>query len=524
MRAAATPPPSDDIEPPRAPLSPLRVAIALITLTVALSGSVVGIRTAVDNSGSVAPPWFAPYVDTTLTPSYAFQDHEMSPSKDVVLAFVVADPAAGCTPSWGGAYSLDQASTALDLDRRISQVRARGADVIVSFGGRRGTELAAACTDVTRLTAAYAQVVSRYSVGTIDLDVEGAALDDTAAVQRRVQALAILQRQVRAAGKPLAIWLTVPVGPAGMNANAAGVVAGLLAGGVDLGGVNLMTMDFGSAGHGAGDLLGTAETALGAAHDQVAAAYAKAGLGLNSKHIWHKLGATVMIGQNDVAAERFSVADAQSLIGFATGRGMARLSAWSINRDVQCGTNFAQIGVLSNTCSGVAQRPLEFSEVFGQLSGDPQAVAGVVTTPDLLAAPTPGVQDDASTAPYPIWQPQGTYRAGYKVVWRGQVYAASWYSQNFAPDTAGQLSSQTPWQLLGPVLPGDRPLVIPTLAPGTYPVWSSTATYAQGTRVLLHGLPYQARYSTTGSAPVADQADPALSSWTPLYQVPGEPY
>jgi chitinase len=55
-------------------------------------------------------------------------------------------------------------------------------------------------------------------------------------------------------------------------------------------------------------------------------------------------------------------------------------------------------------------------------------------------------------------------------------------------------------------------------------VWSSTATYAQGTRVLLHGLPYQARYSTTGSAPVADQADPALSSWTPLYQVPGEPY
>ncbi|MGH7747812.1 MAG: hypothetical protein ACREQ5_24085, partial [Candidatus Dormibacteria bacterium] len=85
MQAAVPTPPPADIEPPRPRLSPLRVAVALITLTIALSGTVVGIRSAVDNSGSVPAPWFAPYVDTTLTPYYAFQDHDQNPNKDVVL-------------------------------------------------------------------------------------------------------------------------------------------------------------------------------------------------------------------------------------------------------------------------------------------------------------------------------------------------------------------------------------------------------------------------------------------------------
>ena len=45
---------------------------------------------------------------------------------DVVLGFVVADPDDACTPSWGGAYTLDEAATGLDLDRRIARYRERG--------------------------------------------------------------------------------------------------------------------------------------------------------------------------------------------------------------------------------------------------------------------------------------------------------------------------------------------------------------------------------------------------------------
>jgi chitinase len=309
-----------------------------------------------------------------------------------------------------------------------------------------------------------------------------------------------------------------------MNANALRVVDAVLGAGVDLAGVNLMTMDFG--GGVGGDMLGTVEQALNAAHDQISAAYAHARIGLNSRHVWNHMGVTVMIGQNDIAGERFAVADAQALVTFASTQGMARLSEWSLNRDTQCGADFAQIGVLSNTCSGVAQqRPLQFTEVFGQVSGDAAVAAGVVTTPDPLTTPAPAVtQDDPATSPYPIWRPQGMYRAGYKVVWRGEVYVAKWYSQNFAPDTPGQLSWQTPWQLVGPVLPGDRPLSVPTLATGTYPAWTATGSYPQGTKVLYQGLPYQARYFTSGSAPDEYQTDSSESAWTPLFQIPGEPY
>ena len=247
----------DDIEPPRPQLSPWRVCIALLVVTVALSGTVVRIRSAVDNAGTVAPPWFAPYVDTTLTPSYAFQDHNLNPSKDTVLSFVVSDPSNGCTPSWGGVDTLDAASTALDLDRRITELRSNGGDVIASFGGRNGTELAVACADVSTLASAYTQVIDRYHLNTIDLDIEGTALDNSASVRRRAQALATVQRNVRTSGRPLAVWLTLPVASGGMNANALKVVDAVLGAGVDLAGVNLMTMDFG--GGAGGNVLGTVE-------------------------------------------------------------------------------------------------------------------------------------------------------------------------------------------------------------------------------------------------------------------------
>jgi chitinase len=68
-------------------------------------------------------PAFAPYVDVTLTPTYAFQDPAANPFSGVYLGFVVADPSSPCTPSWGGSYTLDAAESTLNLDERISQVR-----------------------------------------------------------------------------------------------------------------------------------------------------------------------------------------------------------------------------------------------------------------------------------------------------------------------------------------------------------------------------------------------------------------
>jgi chitinase len=77
--------------------------------------------------------------------------------------------------------------------------------------------------------------------------------------------------------------------------------------------------------------------------------------------------------------------------------------------------------------------------------------------------------------------------------------------------------------VLGPVLPGDHPPVIPTLKPGTFPSWSPTVAYRQGQKVIRDGLGYQAKYYTQGDDPAQVLTNPSGSPWKALYTIPGEP-
>jgi chitinase len=506
----------DEPEGPRRRLSPARLLLVLVAVVAVVTSSSVGVRSLIDNSGPSSQTWFAPYIDMTLPPTLAFEDPAANPAREVMLGFVVADPTSACTPSWGGAYSLDQASSSLELDRRVAQFRRAGGDVMVSFGGQRNTELAVACQDANALAGAYESVIARYQLDVIDFDVEGAAIDDSGSMERRARAVAEAQRSAKAAGRTLVVWLTVPVARDGMTAGAQLAVKDMLVAGVDLAGVNLMTMDFGASGQSEGSAV---VSALNAGHDQLVSVYQSERLGLPGRLAWGKLGATVMIGQNDMTGEQFSLSDADTLTTFALQNGLARVSLWSENRDFQCGSSFARVGVLSNSCSGVAQGPLEFTKTFGaRLTASALNVTGTIRLPD----PTPPAADDPTKSPYPIWSPKQVYRTGYKVVWHGNVYESKWFSQGSAPDAPAQNPWETPWRLVGPVLPSDHAPVIPTVSPGTYPDWSPKATYVKGTRVLYQGLPYIARYLTVDDVPDASLSDPE-SPWTALYTIPGEP-
>jgi chitinase len=121
-------------------------------------------------------PWFAPYVDVTATPQFAFESLGNTNAKDLILSFIVSSEEDPCIPSWGKAYTMDEASTKLDLDRRVARLRQLGGDVAISFGGLLNDELAVKCTDTDRLYDAYKSVIDRYSVNTIDLDIEGEEL------------------------------------------------------------------------------------------------------------------------------------------------------------------------------------------------------------------------------------------------------------------------------------------------------------------------------------------------------------
>ena len=489
--------------------------LLLIIIAAALGvGGVVGVQWVQNAFASRATPWFAGYVDATATPDYAFETPTGTEEQNVVLSFVVADPDSPCTPSWGAAYTLDQASDSLDLDRRIALLRQHGGDIAISFGGQANDELATVCTDQTSLEAAYRSVIDRYDVSTIDVDVEGTALENSASATLRAKTLAALQAEQRAAGKSLAIWLTLPVTPSGLSTDGQQVVKAMLDAGVDLAGVNAMTMDYGSS-LGDQSLVDAGKSALVSLQRQLKALYTtETDLTLSDATLWSKVGATPMIGQNDVQDEVFTTDDAEAFNQMAVDLGIGRMSMWSLNRDQTCGSNYVTLSVVSDACSGVDQGDASFAALLGAtFTGSPQFSADQVTTSEPVATEAP---DDPATSPYQIWDENAAYLQGTKVVWHHYVYEAKWWTSGDLPDNPVLNEWDTPWKLIGPVLPGETPVPVPTLPAGTYPDWSGSAVYNKGDRVLLDDVPYEAKWWTQGDSPEAASSDPDNSPWVAL--------
>ena len=237
-----------------------------------------------------------------------------------------------------------------------------------------------------------------------------------------------------------------------------------------------MTMDFSSPPPAGTGMIGPVEQALRASHDQLITVFREHGVTLSPLQMWQHMGATVMNGENDIGGERFTVADARGLAAFAGRAGLARVSMWSINRDSQCGSVFSVTGVLSNTCSGTPQSDLEFSRIFAEMAGVvPRAVAMSAAA---LLPPQPDT--NPADAPYPIWSPAAPYPQGYKVVESGNIYQALYYTSGADPSAQAQTGARGPWQLVGPVLPGDHAPALPRLPAGTYPAWSVSAVYQSG--------------------------------------------
>ncbi len=459
------------------------------------------------------PSTFSAYVDATAWPSFAFETPDGLAQSDVTLAFIVSDPNQACEPSWGGYYSLDAAAKDLELERRVRQLRDVGGEIRVSFGGQANSELAVGCANPDRLVAAYRSVVERYSLTAIDLDIEGGALDDTDSIVRRAVAVAALQEEVAARGGRLAVWLTLPVGPDGLTASGVNAVAQMLTAGVDVAGVNGMTMNFGivtSATSPQSDTIVRAATAL---HQQILTLFKEADQSLSTSAAWSKVGITPMIGQNDIATETFTLADAGVINQFARDNGVGLVSMWSLNRDATCTTPLPSVlTVVQTSCSGVDQTGKSFAKILAadlpETGSAVSASASASPSATVLPSPLPAATvspadlvDDPATSPYPVWDPLGTYPGGTKIVWRRQVYQARFWTSGFAPDAAVSNPLDSPWTLLGPVLPGDTPAPLPTLPEGSYPQWDPEEIYTAGSRVQLGLVPYEAKWWTQGAEP-----------------------
>ena len=222
------------------------------------------------------------------------------------------------------------------------------------------------------------------------------------------------------------------------------MVDATLAAGVDLGGVNVMTMDYGGAREPSLPMGEAVLRSLSGTHRQLADAYRRAGSTLDSTEVWGRLGATPMIGVNDTLTDVFTRADGKALVDFARDRGLGRLSMWSANRDAPCpgGPDPSRV---SNTCSGLAQAPLDFSRILDRVSGRALATGtGSTTKPD------PASVDDPDTSPYPVWSAEGVFEAGDRVVRQRRVYVAKWWTQGDDPVAPVANLHDSPWRLVGP--------------------------------------------------------------------------
>jgi hypothetical protein len=317
---------------------------------------------------------FAPYQDMSLTGMSADVIQNDLPEvsaasgiKHFTMAFI-SSAGNACKPEWGGVGPIADDSTFTEY---IRQLRERGGDVIISFGGFSADTTVAdgggpdfelgyggGCTTVEQLQAAYQAVIDKYSVDrehpvALDFDIEGDAINSPVlngvnTVDLRNRAIARLAK----ANPGLQISFTVPCAESGLIQPEIDLVTNLVDLKVPVAILNPMPFDFGSpvATGQYGNVVTAAATDV---LNQMKSLGLKAGLGI-----------TVLIGTNDESDETFFLQDARVVEAFAEKeRSVQRLSFWEASRDNgSCGDDPDDLD--DNNCSSIKQGNWSFSHVF----------------------------------------------------------------------------------------------------------------------------------------------------------------
>jgi hypothetical protein len=376
------------------------IAGVLVLIISAVAASLLQRKLLPASAASALPSqYFAPYDDVTQSPTLQSVTQSTS-QKFYTLAFISGN---GCNADWAGTIPLDETSTYLpNLDSDISYVRSQGGDIIISFGGEAGQELAQTCSTASALQAQYQAVVTKYSALHLDFDIEGGEQGDATTYDRRNTALAALQ----AANPGLTISFTLPSATNGLLSDSLGLLNNAISHGVNFNVVNLMTMDYGSADSNMG------QESINAANGL----YAELKTMFPSKtssQLWSMVGITPMVGQNDTSGEVFSLSDAQQVLTFAQQNKIGELAFWEVSRD---NGNCAASTTASDTCSGVAQSTYAFINALKSFSSGtttqpapiPTFVSTSVPTSVPTGTPTPVPTSTPGSVPVPTSTPMPT--------------------------------------------------------------------------------------------------------------------
>src|SRR5580700_7950253 len=267
--------------------TPALVALATATAAVLAVGfAATGALASTGDGGASSrrEPYrvFAHYFETYATSGDMAALSQASGARYLSLAFLQTAQAGSCTAYWNGDTSQPISSATFGSD--IAAIQAHGGNVIPSFGGytadTTGTELADSCTSVDAIAQVYESLITTYHVPRIDLDIEASSLSDTAAIQRRNEAIAETEAWAAQHGKHIEFSYTLPTFPTGLPAAELAVLQNAVAEHAKISTVNIMTFDYYLGP--TQNMLTDAESAATAVYGQLASLYP----GLSSRALW----------------------------------------------------------------------------------------------------------------------------------------------------------------------------------------------------------------------------------------------
>ena len=433
-----------------------RSAASVCALALATTGVTVALAPA-GNAAAGSVYSVAPYVDMSNSQEglldTAITGHGL---KAYTAAFVLG---VGCNQIWGDTLPIGNDSY---TDPEIARAKSEGASVIISSGGASGEPLAWTCSTQSSIDAGYQAIINDYGVTQLDFDVEGAAIADTAAAARQMQAM----KDLKASNPNLRFSMTLPVLTSGLTGDGVNILKAAKTAGIKIDVVNIMAMDY-YAGTG---------TEMG----QGAVSAAKATLAqmqsVDSGYTYANLGITPMIGKNDDGST-FTLADAQTVESFAAQNGVGRLSFWSANRDQPCSGSANSL----STCSEISQNSLAFTDAFVPYEGSSGGGGGTTTDFSLSLSPASAsvAQGGSATATVATAVTSGSAES----VGLSASGAPSGVSVSFSPTSVTSGSSATLTAAVGS-----------SVAAGSYPI-TVTGTAASGS----HSATYTLTVTTSGS-------------------------
>jgi chitinase len=262
----------------------------------------------------------------------------------ITLAFATGECG---SENWGGVPAAAFASA------NIQALNNAGVNYVVSTGGQAGTFTCSSTAGMGKFLNTY---MSSHMVG-IDYDIESGQ------TPAQINALLSATAYAQSLYPNLRFSFTLATLAAsdgsfgGLNSVGDSVVKAIKAANLKNYSINLMVMDYGTAGPAICVVTG-GKCNMGQSAIQAA---------LNLEHTYgipaSKIELTPMIGLNDNTAETFTTTDVDTMTAYAVQQGMVGIHFWSLDRDTPCpGGNNSFASATCNSVSGTTA--LQYTKRF----------------------------------------------------------------------------------------------------------------------------------------------------------------